>query len=102
MVGAGLHTLPIDLRSPSRESSFPSIGALISSAPASANTTREAVDDTDTDIKDPLFISERAQTLLLSTQSGTRKRQERHDPASPEQRICTKPRRSKRVGKKLG
>jgi len=74
MVNAGLYTLLIDLRSLSRESSFPSIRALISSAPASANTTREAVDDTDTDIKDPLFISERAQTLLLSTQSGTRKR----------------------------
>ena len=74
MVNAGLYTLLIDLRSLSRESSFPSIRALISSAPASANTTREAVDDTDTDIEDRLFVLERAQTLLLSTQSGTRKR----------------------------
>ena len=67
MVSAGLHTLLIDLRSLLRESSFPSIGALISSALTSVNTTREAVDDTDTDTEDPLFIFKRAQTLLLST-----------------------------------
>jgi hypothetical protein len=102
MVSAGLYTLLIDLRSLLKESSFPSIRALISSALTSANTTGEAVDDTDTDTEDPLFVPKRAQTPLLSTQSGTRKRQERHNPASPEQRICTKPRRSKRIRKKLG
>ena len=74
MVNAGLYTLLIDLRSLSRESSFPSIRALISSALTSANTINEAVDDTDTDIKDPLFVPERAQTLLLLTQLETKKR----------------------------
>ena len=102
MVGAGLHASPIDLRSPSEESNFPPMGALISSAPTSAKTTGKAVDltDTDTDTEDPLFVPERGQTPPPSTQPGARKRQERHDPTSPEQRICTRPRRSKRVGRK--
>jgi hypothetical protein len=61
VVGAGLYASPIDLRSLSEESNFPPIGALISSAPTSANTTRKAVDltDIDTDIEDPLFVPER-------------------------------------------
>ena len=58
MVGAGLYTSPIDLRSLLEESNFPPMGALISSAPTSVNTTRKAVDliDIDIDIEDPLFI----------------------------------------------
>jgi hypothetical protein len=58
VVGAGLYTSPIDLRSLLEESNFPLIRALISSAPTSINTTRKAVDliDIDTDIEDPLFI----------------------------------------------
>jgi hypothetical protein len=45
------------------------MGALISSAPTSANTTRKAVDliDTDTDIEDPLFVPKRGQTPPPST-----------------------------------
>jgi hypothetical protein len=37
------------------------MGALISSAPTSANTTRKAVDliDIDTNIEDPLFVPKR-------------------------------------------
>jgi hypothetical protein len=58
VVGAGLYASPIDLWYLLKESNFPLIGALISSAPTSANTTRKAVDliDIDTDIEDPLFI----------------------------------------------
>jgi hypothetical protein len=58
VVGAGLYTSPIDLRSLLKESNFPLIGALISSAPTSANTTRKAVDliDIDIDTEDPLFV----------------------------------------------
>jgi hypothetical protein len=58
VVGAGLYTLPINLQSPLEESNFPLIGALISSAPTSINTTRKAVDliDIDIDIEDPLFV----------------------------------------------
>jgi hypothetical protein len=61
VVGAGLYTSPIDLRSLLEESNFPLIGALISSALTSVNTTRKAVDltDIDTDIEDPLFIPKR-------------------------------------------
>ena len=61
MVGAGLYASPIDLRSLLEESNFPPIGALISSALTSVNTTRKAVDltDIDTDIEDPLFVPER-------------------------------------------
>jgi hypothetical protein len=55
VVGAGLYALFIDLRSLLIE-------ALVSSAPASANTTGKALDDidTDTDIEDPLFVPEQA------------------------------------------
>jgi hypothetical protein len=67
MVSAGLYTLLIDLRSLLKESSFPLIRALISNALAFTNTIREAVDDTDTDIEDPLFVFKRAQTPPLST-----------------------------------
>jgi hypothetical protein len=58
VVGASLYTSPINLRSPLEESNFPPMEALISSAPTSTNTTRKAVDLTDTDIniEDPLFI----------------------------------------------
>jgi hypothetical protein len=58
VVSAGLYTSPIDLWSPSEESNFPLIEALISSAPTSVNTTRKAVDltNTDTDTEDPLFV----------------------------------------------
>jgi hypothetical protein len=51
VVGAGLYALSINLRSLL-------IGALISSAPASTNTTRKALDDidTDTNTEDPLFV----------------------------------------------
>jgi hypothetical protein len=60
VVGVGLYTSPINLRSLLEESNFPPIGALISSAPTSTNTTRKAVDliDIDIDIEDPLFIPE--------------------------------------------
>jgi hypothetical protein len=58
VVGAGLYALPINLCSLLEESNFLLIGALISSALTSINTTRKAVDliDIDIDIKDPLFI----------------------------------------------
>jgi hypothetical protein len=61
VVGAGLYASLIDLWSLLEESNFPLIGVLISSAPISINTTRKAIDliDTDTDIKDPLFIPKR-------------------------------------------
>jgi hypothetical protein len=52
---------PINLWSLLEESNFPLIGAFISSASTSANTTRKAVDliDIDIDIEDPLFVSKR-------------------------------------------
>jgi hypothetical protein len=61
VVGAGLYASPIDLWSLLEESNFPPMGALISSAPTSVNTTRKAVDliDIDTDIEDPLFVLKR-------------------------------------------
>jgi hypothetical protein len=61
VVGAGLYTSPINLYSLLEKSNFPLIGALISSAPTSAKTTKKAVDliDIDIDIEDPLFIPKR-------------------------------------------
>ena len=55
MVGAGLYVLFINLWSLL-------IGALVSSAPASINTTKKALDDIDTDIdiEDPLFVPKQA------------------------------------------
>ena len=55
MVGASLYALSINLRSLLIE-------ALVSSAPASINTTRKALDDIDidTNIEDPLFIPKQA------------------------------------------
>jgi len=69
VVGAGLYTSPINLRSLLEESNFPLIGALISSAPTSIKTTRKAIDliDIDIDIKDPLFVLKRGQTPPPST-----------------------------------
>jgi hypothetical protein len=69
VVGAGLYASPIDLRSLLEESNFPPMEALISSAPTSVNTTRKAVDLTDTDIntEDPLFVPKRGQTPPLLT-----------------------------------
>jgi hypothetical protein len=69
VVSAGLYASSIDLWSPL-------IGALISSTPASINTTRKALDniDTDIDIEDPLFVPKQAQTPPPSTQPGTKKR----------------------------
>jgi hypothetical protein len=61
VISAGLYTSPINLRSLLKESNFLLIGALISSAPTSINTTKKAIDliNTDIDIKDPLFIPKR-------------------------------------------
>jgi hypothetical protein len=61
VVGAGLYTSPINLRSLLEKSNFLLIGVLISSTPTSVNTTRKAIDliDIDIDIKDPLFIPKR-------------------------------------------
>jgi hypothetical protein len=102
VVGAGLHASPIDLRSPSEQSDFPSVGALISSDLASTNTTGKVVDneDPDTDPEEQLFVAEGPAQTPPSTQPESRKRQERHDPASPEQRVTTRRRRSNRINKK--
>ena len=58
MGGAGLYTSLINLQSPSKESDFLLIRALVSSALASINTIRKVVDneDPDTDPEDQLFI----------------------------------------------
>jgi hypothetical protein len=58
VVGANLYILSINLYSLLKESNFLLIGALISSAPTSINTTRKAVDliDIDINIKDLIIL----------------------------------------------
>jgi hypothetical protein len=101
VVGAGLHTSPIDLQL-RQESDLPPVGALVSSALASTNTTGKVVDneDPDTDPEDQLFVPKGQAQTPPSTQPESRKRQGRHDPASPEQRVSTRRRRSNRINKK--
>jgi len=74
--GAGLYASLINLQSPSKESDFLLIRALVSNALTSINTTRKVVDNKDPDIdpEDQLFILKgKAQTLPL-IQSESRKR----------------------------